>query len=230
MRPNLSSAALPGLMLLAGIPGWSIASAQTASAQPSATPGKDEYAALLKRVQEGDTTVDMRAFRIAGVLSLGAHGGMREAGERHAFRKLADSRDYQGALDSANAALARNYASIVNHFDAMVACQALQKTGEAAIHQKLLNALLDSIQNSGDGKSPETAWFVVTTNEEYLFLGRVLGVKVKSQGLVPKDGHFYDRMEVINPKTDKSQSVWFNTDMDMGAYKPSGQNKGGPPN
>jgi hypothetical protein len=220
MRESFALTILPGMMLLAGIPGWSVASAQS----------KDEYPAMLKRVQQGDMTVDFRAFRIAGILASGGHGGMRESGERAAFRRLAGSRDYQGALESANQALARNYASIVNHFDAMVACQALQKTEEAATHEKLLNALLDSIQKSGDGKSPETAWFVVTTNEEYVFVSRVLGLKAKSQAFFPKEGHFYDRLEVLDPKTNESQSVWFNTDVDMGAYKAPEQSKAGPPN
>jgi hypothetical protein len=30
---------------------------------------KEDYGALLKRVQQGDMTVDFRAFRIAGVLA-----------------------------------------------------------------------------------------------------------------------------------------------------------------
>jgi hypothetical protein len=181
---------------------------------------KEDYAALLKRVQQGDMTVDFPAFRIAGVLASGGHGSMHESADRMAFRKLAEARDYQGALESANQALARNYASIVNHFDAMIACQGLQKTDEAATHEELLNALLDSIQKSGDGQSPETAWFVVTTTEEYIFVSRVLGFKAKSQTFFPKDGHFYDRLEVVDTKTNEGHSVWFNTDVDMGAYKP----------
>jgi hypothetical protein len=79
----------------------------------------------------------------------------------------------------------------VNHFDAMIACQGLQKTDEAATHEELLNALLDSIQKSGDGQSPETAWFVVTTTEEYIFVSRGFGIQGKIAGIFPKDGHFY---------------------------------------
>jgi hypothetical protein len=37
---------------------------------------------------------------------------------------------------------------------------------------------------------------------------------------VPKNGHGYDRLEVFDPKTNQAQSVWFNTDFDMGLYKP----------
>jgi hypothetical protein len=48
----------------------------------------------------------------------------------------------------------------------------------------------------------------------------VLELKAKSQSYVPKNGHGYDRLEVFDPKTNQAQSVWFNTDFDMGLYKP----------
>jgi hypothetical protein len=224
MKPSSRPATLSRITLLAAVFAFG-AFAQAppvpaAPAPPASSPANDEYAALLRRVQQGDMDVDFRAFRLAGLLSSGgAPGSMREQGDRAAFRKLMAAGDSAGALDAANKALARNYASIVNHFDAMVACQALQKTDEAAAHEKLMNALLDSIQKSGDGKSLETAWFVVTTTEEYIFISRILGLKAKSQGFVPRDGHFYDRMEVVDPKTNETSSLWFNTDVDMGAYK-----------
>jgi hypothetical protein len=149
-----------------------------------------------------------------------------ESAERAAFKKLLASGDYPGALDSAKRALDRNYASSVSHFDAMVACQKLNRTEQAALHEKLMNALLDSIRRSGDGKGPETAWFVVTIQEEYIFLQRVVGAVPKSQSLVNENGHAYDRLEVVDPKTNESQSVWFNTDVDMGLYTPANQSAG----
>jgi len=197
-------------------------SAQTVnSPQP-----KDEYAALLARVQQGDMTVDFRAFRIAGALASGPHPSAMEVGARAAFNKLFASGDYAGALDSANQSLNRNYASPFGHFNAMVACEKLNKTEEAALHEKLLNALLASIGRSGDGKGAETAWFVVNSQEEYIFLRRIVGVVPKSQSLVMRSGHAYDRLEVVDPKTNDSQSVWFNTDLDMGLYTPANPSAG----
>jgi hypothetical protein len=210
MRLTLRTILLAGTLFFAG----ALTTRGTAQSTPS-----DTYAALLKRVQQGDMSVDFRAFRIAGTLASGGHATMHESGERAAFRQLYGTGDYQHALDSANQGLARNYASLVNHFDAMLACQALQKAEEAATHEKLVNALLESIRQSGDGKSPETAWFVVTTTEEYIFVARVLELKAKSQSYVPKGNHGYDRLEVIDPKTNQTTYVWFNTDLDMGLYQ-----------
>jgi hypothetical protein len=194
--------------------------AQSVPPAPSAEQQKaeHEYSEMLARVQQGDMTVDFRAFRVAGAVKSGPLASSLEIAERAAFRNLAVSGDWMGALASAKRALDRNYASPVAHYDAMLACQKLQQADEAFTHEKILNALLDSILQSGDGKSPETAWFVVTTQEEYVFLGR-MGVVPKSQALVNKDGHAYDRVEVLDPRTKESHSVWFNTDMDMGLYK-----------
>jgi len=184
------------------------------------------YAAMLKRVQQGDMTVNFRTFRLAAALMSPhddpvATASMKEQGERATFKRLMDAGSTQEALDAANRALDRNYASLAGHLNAVLACNKLNKPAEAAVHRKILNALLDSIQRSGDGKSPETAWFVVTISEEYIFLATRLSLQRTQQGLVRKDGHVYDELEVLDPKTGQKQKVWFNTDVDMNLYRPA---------
>jgi hypothetical protein len=200
--------------------GWLLATgqvvAQNATTVAAAEQQKAErdYAEILGHVQQGDMTVDFRAFRVAGALKSGPHASMLEAKERAAFRSIAASGDWMGALELAKRALDRNYASLVAHSDAMAAYQAMGKADEAGAHEKILNALLDSIRQSGDGKSPETAYFVVTVQEEYIFLNRVLNVRAKSQDWVRKDGHFYDRLAVPDSTTNQVGYLWFNADFD----------------
>ena len=79
---------------------------------------------------------------------------------------------------------------------------------------QMLNAILKSILSSGDGKSAATAWFTVTTSEEYIFMGLVLGLHPKGQALVQQGGHAYDRMTAA-PDSGPEQTLWFNTDTDM---------------
>ena len=190
--------------------------AQSGTTAPSTEQQKAEreYADMLGRVQQGDMTVDFRAFRIAGALKSGPHASKLETEERAAFRNIMASGDWTGALDSAKRALERNYASPIAQYDAMAAYQALGKTAEAAAHEKILNALLDSIRQSGDGKSPETAYFVVTVQEEYMFLNRVLSVRATSQDWVRKDGHFYDRLAALDSSANRVGYLWFNADFD----------------
>jgi TonB family protein len=204
------------MVLLGGLFATDCMTAQSDTTIPGAEQQKAEreYAEILARVQQGDMTVDFRAFRVAGALKSGPHASKVETEERAAFRNIMAASDWAGALNSAKRALQRDYASPIAQYDAMAAYQALGKTDEAAAHEKILNALLDSIRQSGDGKSPDTAYFVVTVQEEYIFLNRVLHVRATSQAWVRKDGHFYDRLSVPDSTTNQVQYLWFNADSD----------------
>ena len=172
---------IPGVRALAQAdpPRPSISPASLGSADQASA--ASTYAALLKRVQRGDMTVNFQTFRLAAALMYPpdpvATASMKEQGERATFKRLMDAGSTQEALDAANRALDHNYASLAGHLDAVLACNKLNKPAEAAVHRRILNALLDSIQRSGDGKSLETAWFVVTIPEEYIFLGTRLSLQ-----------------------------------------------------
>ena len=78
-----------------------------------------------------------------------------------------------------------------------VADRELGDTGKADFHRAVLNGLIDSILKSGDGKSPKTAWVVISVHEEYVVL-QVLGFKPSQQSLLHQDDHSYDEMKVKN--------------------------------
>ncbi len=159
--------------------------------------------------------IDFTAFRKDGAIVASTHISMLEVGDRVNFKRAMAASDPQRALDSSNSLLAADYASVIGHFDAMMACRALRKTDEAAQHEKILNALLDSVAASGDGKMAETSYFAATTQEEYIFLALRLNVKPKGESLITNNGHFYDRLEVVDPKTNLTRYVWFNADVQM---------------
>ncbi len=52
-------------------------------------------------------------------------------------------------------------------------------------------AILDSILDSGDGTSPETAYVVINIIEEYAVLDH-FGLRISNQSLLNKDGKVYD--------------------------------------
>ena len=111
------------LALLGELLAASRMTAQSDTTIPSAEVQKAgrEYAEMLGRVQEGDMTVDFRAFRVAGALKSGPHASELETNERAAFRTIMASGDSTGALDSAKRALERNCASPIAQYDAMSA-------------------------------------------------------------------------------------------------------------
>ena len=166
-------------------------------------------------------TVDFRALRTDGAIVAGPHISVIEAVDHNNFKRfMADSKP-QDALDSANRTLDLDYASALGHFDAMTACRALNQADEAAKHERLLNALLDSMAKAGDGKTPATSYLAATTQDEYIFMSLRLNLKpLGQQSLIVKGGHFYDLLKVADPKTNMTRDLWFNVDVQM---NPDGQ-------
>lgn len=54
--------------------------------------------------------------------------------------------------------------------------------------------LFSAIMSTGDGKTPETAFHVISTTDEYGMMD-MLGLSLKSQSLVERHGRSYDLME-----------------------------------
>lgn len=57
--------------------------------------------------------------------------------------------------------------------------------------------LLSAILSSGDGKTKESAIYVINIADEYALMYR-FGVTPTSQSLVRENGQSYDRMELTN--------------------------------
>ena len=181
---------------------------------------QSHYTALLSRLKGGDISIDFREFRLSAALSVARGSARQEFATDSTARKLLAEGHFQAALDVADEMLKNNYASLFGHLNAMLASQKLNKTEEAAYHEKLLKALADSISASGDGKSLATAWFVVTVPEEHYLLREIYHIRPAKQFLIFQDGHAYDRIEAVDPQTQEAKSFWFNTDVDMNIFKP----------
>ena len=122
-----------------------------------------------------------------------------------------NAKDYEKALTNAEAILAKNYVDINGHFGCFAAHNHLGHAEKAAYHKFVFDGLLNSIKNSGDGKTKDTAMVVISTDEEYAFFNW-LGLRVTAQALINEKGHSYDRMTVLDPKTNESVVYYFNID------------------
>lgn len=203
--------------------------------KPKLTPNQDvpplvdaktaraKYDELAAKVKGGDLNVDWKALRLNARVGevygdYSPYDASRRSGE--AYQKG----DYAGALKIAEETLAHNIADGDAHLAAYSCLLQLGKGSEAEDERKILLALLDSIIKSGDGKSPETAWFAVSIREEYLVMQLMLEVQFKQQHSMRKDGHFYDVVQVMD-KEGKDQVLWFNTDTDIALGMRAGDEK-----
>jgi hypothetical protein len=175
---------------------------------------KDQsYEALAARVTSGDKTVDFRQLRLAYAESANYSKGPDTDPQKKEMTSALNAKDYARAIKSADVVLAANYVDMDAHYVEYVAHKELGKTEPSEFHKFVLQGLLRSITDSGDGKSPETAYQVIEVHEEYVLL-RFMGVGLpKSQAYLHKDGHAYDEIKFDDPSSKTEKTLYFNVDI-----------------
>jgi hypothetical protein len=94
---------------------------------------------------------------------------------------------WQAALDVALPWLAHCPVDIDARMVAAVALLELGRPQEADLHKRWYHGLVDSVLASGDGKSVETAFVVISVPEEYAML-RALGLRFAGEQALLGDG------------------------------------------
>ena len=108
----------------------------------------------------------------------------------------------------ANQIIARDYTDIDAHSALSTVLQRRGQTEQAAFELAVANGLLNSIEQSGDGMTPETALVVIGIAEEYSLLG-ARGLQVARQSLVQTDRGPVDALEVVNPTNNERSTIYF---------------------
>jgi len=174
---------------------------------------REKYERSLKQVKDGDLNIDWREFRLAAEVA-GVSGSFDWHPVRNAVMKQIQSGDLEKALHGAQQIIDHNFADPEGHLLAMMVYQKINKQDAAAKERAIMDQIVHSILESGDGKAASTAFFTVNVSEEYFFIGVVMGASPKSQALVRENGHAFDKMTVTD-RNGGDQDVWFNTDTDM---------------
>lgn len=192
--------------------------APAAAARPAAQDQAQKdaaYEALLKKLKGGDRAVDFKELRMAYAGSSGysPYGGDREA--RQAMFAAINASQWDETLKQSAKILEKNYVDINAHFGAFVANNKKGVADKADFHKFVVKGLISSITDSGDGKSADKAFVVISTDEEYALLN-FLGLRPASQALLNKGGHSYDMLTAVDPKTNEKQDVYFNIDKPFG--------------
>ncbi len=165
---------------------------------------KPTYAELVARTKSGDKSIDFKELRFAYADS---GGGPDTDAQKKAMMAALNSKKFAEVIKNADAVLAGDFVDMDAHYAEYIAHRELKDLDQADFHKFILQGLLDSILHSGDGKRPETAFQVIEVHEEYVIL-RYMGLMPSQQSLSEKNGHSYDIMEAINPKSkEKSDSL-----------------------
>lgn len=187
-------------------------SAISLNAQPKPTQNPSSaYVNLLQRARNGDATVDFKELRFAytETADYNPYGGARE--ERQKMFTAIEAKQFEQVRELAEIILAKNYLDLNGQFGAFVAYRNLGNRQKATLHKFLFDGLVHSIENSGDGKTPETAFVVISVDEEYVLLNW-MGMRPAGQDMINQNGHSYDRMKAVDPKTNQTVAYYFNID------------------
>jgi hypothetical protein len=199
-----------------------------AAASPSQSPAQDTkltskaiqskpaaqraYDFMKTRVQGGDLAIDWSEFRIAAALA-GLDGGFDWHPVRERVLAAVDAGNLPSALSGAQTVIDHNMAEPEGHLLAMMVYQKMGKDDAAQREREVLDALVKSIMNSGDGLSRQNAWVTVSRGEVEFVVSIVLDADTKAHNIVRTDGHDYDKLLVATDDGGE-HTIWFNVDTD----------------
>lgn len=184
------------------------------SPSPSPTPvsapaEKSKYDLLVEKVKQKDPSVNFTELRLAFFESPNYNPYAPMMTYRPMNTALAQ-KNFEEALKIADSVLAKNFVEINAHMTAQIAHQELGNTERAQFHKYMVDGLLNSIKSNRDGKSVDSAYEVISINEEYGLI-RSLGLRPIKQALVPDKGRHFDAITVVD-QTGKESVIYFNVD------------------
>ncbi|MBC7772957.1 MAG: DUF4919 domain-containing protein [Pyrinomonadaceae bacterium] len=97
----------------------------------------------------------------------------------------------------------------------LLAATAFELSGNAPsseMHKEIARGLIRSILESGDGQSFETAFHVVSVEEEYAIIS-LFGGEPKEQTLQEHEGHAYDVITIESEDGAETGEIFFNVDL-----------------
>lgn len=116
------------------------------------------------------------------------------------------NRDFDEVVAVTSAPLDRCPVWAQLHLWRMAALRSLGREEEADVHKRWFTGLIQSVLDSGDGKTPETPYVTISISEENAVLAR-LGLKKQSQALVGSP--MLDLVTATN-EDGKTVTVYFN--------------------
>ena len=200
----------PGLKLGTSMLCWVISASVVWAQTDDQAVAKKKYEAYKTQVMAGDLKIDWRDFRLTAALGEVSQGFDSQPVHTQVVDDLAAGR-YEKALAEAQTVIDRNMANGEGHLLAMTVLQKMGRNEDAKKHEAILNAIGQSIMESGDGSSAATAWFTVAPSETIFFMTEALGAEIEDHDLVHVNGHAYDKL-TVRDRQGKRRVVWFNTD------------------
>ena len=179
----------------------------------SASGSDGDYPSLLKRAEEMDRSLDFTELRLAYAASpdYEPYEPSDYADLLSTLRESLNANAFGDAAKHCETVLKVFYFDPKMHVLCSYANERIENDRAATMHEFAADGLFASIRGSGDGRSPETAYDVVTISEEYALIW-IGGLQMAGQSLISVGGHSYDRMKVRNEETGDISVIYFRID------------------
>ena len=120
--------------------------------------------------------------------------------------------NYKKTLKLSEEVFEKDYLNMNMHFMCMMSYKKLEDSEQEEYHKFVLNSLIDSIVSFGDGRSPETAYNVISTREEEFILSALGYTLIKREEIRTKK-HAFDKIFAKGMEKSKKKILYFNKDM-----------------
>ena len=177
---------------------------------PTGKVEKKKYEDLVEQAKKSDPNLDFTALRIGFYESKNYNPNAPMMTYRPLWGALAQQ-NYPEAIKIAQSVFEKNFVEINAHLVAQAAYRESGDTEHAKFHKYMADGLLASIKGKNDGKTKETAFHVISINEEYGLM-RTMSLRPIKQALVEDKGHFFDAITVVDPQTNAESILFFNID------------------
>lgn len=175
------------------------------------------YPRLVERILADDTTLTYRDFKhlYYGNVFQSYYYPYGVSNAKKEFTTIFKNEEYTQAVVKGKQVLAENPVDIEVTLKMIISFLELGDTMQAKIYGKKYFGFLDVIYASGDGKTAETAYVVISVNDEYRVVGD-LGLYVKQQALINDcDLLIFERKGQRSVRKKKIKQLYFNVQMPL---------------
>lgn len=171
---------------------------------------QSEYRQLLEEAFQLSFTLDFDRLREAYVASpeYNPYGGVKLKGLPEAYAAV-EQAEFDTCLHNVDEVLEYNYMSLEAHMIGVVCSGQAGDFDREDLHRYMVEGLMTSIENSGDGKTQASAFQTISTSELRGFV-RLKGLQVLDQSIVYDKQGIYDKMQVRDPESGEEYPLFFN--------------------
>ncbi len=171
-----------------------------------------DFRDLLSRAEISLTEIDFERLRFLYTETDAYAPGRHDGDEHKELERALRADDLAGALIAVEELLANEPLDINTHLQAAYIYDSLEVLDKAAYHRQFAKGLLESILQSGDGQSFDTAFTIIDRREAYALM-IASALMPTGQNLLEQEGHFYLVVEYKNTHTDLHGKMYFNVDL-----------------